>query len=256
MKGYIYKYTNNITGKCYVGQTIDIETRKKDHVYFAQNKPELPFHKALAKYGIDNFSFELLHEIEGADIKETLNKLEMTEIILNKAYADGYNCTKGGEGNHGLVHSEETRKIIGAKSRNRSPEANKKISDKLTGCKQTEERRQKSILNLKINAQPKAIEWHKSEEGLKWHKALAEKNKGKCFMPFYKHTCIECGKEFESHGKNSKYCCPACEQRYRRKHINKIKKICEYCGKEFMSDKYDKARFCSSSCANYAVRWK
>lgn len=251
MQGSIYLFRNILNGKCYVGQTIHIQERYKDHLYHAQNKPETPFHKALAKYGIENFEFVIL---EKCDVSK-LDELEKYYIQKYQAYSKGYNCTLGGDGNLGLHHSDETKKLIGIKSRNRSPESNRRMREKLKGRKIVGEQRQKMIKNLKENASPKAIEWHKSEEGLAWHKKQGEYLKGKNFKKLIKHTCLECGKEFETYSKRSKYCCGACEQRYRRKHLNKITRICQFCGKPFETDKYGNSIYCSSSCSNRATRW-
>lgn len=251
MQGSIYLFRNILNGKCYVGQTIHIQERYKDHLYFAQNKPETPFHKALAKYGIENFEFVIL---EKCDVSK-LDELEKYYIQKYQAYSKGYNCTLGGDGNLGLHHSDETKKLIGNKSKNRSPESNRKISEKLKGRKFEGEERERRIKNLKENASPKAIEWHKSEEGLAWHKKQGQYLKGKNFKKLIKHTCLECGKEFETYSKRSKYCCGACEQRYRRKHLNKITRICQFCGKPFETDKYEHHIYCSSSCSNRATRW-
>ena len=68
MSAGIYKYTNKINGKVYVGQSINIEKRYEQHLYFANNiskllakgqKP-LAIDKAINKYGIANFSFEII----------------------------------------------------------------------------------------------------------------------------------------------------------------------------------------------------
>lgn len=252
MQGSIYLFRNILNGKCYVGQTTRIQERYKDHLYLSQNNPETPFHKALAKYGIENFEFLIL---EKCDV-DKLDELEKYYIQKYQAYSKGYNCTLGGqEGNLGLHHSDETKKLIGEKSKNRSPESNRRISEKLKGRKFEGEELERRIKNLKENASPKAVAWHKSEEGLAWHKKQGQYLKGKNFKKLIKHTCLECGKEFETYSNRSKYCCGACEQRYRRKHLNKITRICQYCGKPFETDRYGNSKYCSSTCVNKAVRW-
>lgn len=55
----IYKVTNLINNKVYIGQSIDIERRKYSHIY-SSSHPNTPdynvrFHQALRKYGIENF---------------------------------------------------------------------------------------------------------------------------------------------------------------------------------------------------------
>ena len=61
----IYKITSKDTGKCYIGQSIDINTRWRQHIckalYEIDNNK---FHNALRKYGIDNFIFEVIELCE------------------------------------------------------------------------------------------------------------------------------------------------------------------------------------------------
>lgn len=60
----IYKITNLINNKCYIGKSIHIETRWSEHLrnYKYINRPtyHYPLYLAMRKYGIDNFSFEIL----------------------------------------------------------------------------------------------------------------------------------------------------------------------------------------------------
>ena len=57
----IYKITNKINQKCYIGQSIHIEKRWKEHVNLAQTGETL-LYKAFRKYGIENFIFEIIEE--------------------------------------------------------------------------------------------------------------------------------------------------------------------------------------------------
>lgn len=52
----IYKITNRINGKSYVGQSINMEKRFKEHLY----KQDTYIDRAIHKYGKDNFNFEIL----------------------------------------------------------------------------------------------------------------------------------------------------------------------------------------------------
>lgn len=57
--GYIYKITNNINSKVYIGQTIGtIEKRFNEHKRAAIKGCHYALHRAIKKYGIDNFSVE------------------------------------------------------------------------------------------------------------------------------------------------------------------------------------------------------
>ena len=78
----IYKITNKINGKSYIGQSIHIEERWKEHLY--RNSSHISLIKlALQKYGVDNFTFEVIEECS----PEELDKKEIYWI----KYFDTYN---------------------------------------------------------------------------------------------------------------------------------------------------------------------
>lgn len=70
IKTGIYKITNKITNKCYVGQSIDIYRRWQEHCRPSSNSI---IGKAIRKYGKENFDFEILEEVK--NIKD-LNEKE------------------------------------------------------------------------------------------------------------------------------------------------------------------------------------
>lgn len=90
----IYKITNQLNDKCYIGQSVDIAKRWKDHAKCglgidapAGNK----LYKEMQEIGIWNFSWELLEECSRAD----LNDKERLYIDLYKSKEYGYNTLKG-----------------------------------------------------------------------------------------------------------------------------------------------------------------
>ena len=97
MNGYIYKITNNINNKIYIGKTLHpIEKRFKEHCKdaFKERNEKRPLYAAMRKYGIENFHIELIEET-------SINNLSTREIDwINhyNAYYNGYNATKGGDG--------------------------------------------------------------------------------------------------------------------------------------------------------------
>lgn len=102
--------------------------------------------------------------------------------------------------------------------------------------------------NLKINAIPKAKEWHGSKDGIEWHKKHYEAMKDKLHVK-EEYKCKNCEKVFLSNREG--FCSNNCKSAYRRKMgLDNVKKECEICGKEFISNKYYKTRCCSRSCAN------
>lgn len=116
---YIYCYTNLINGKKYVGQTNNLERRKKQHIQDSihchkghEISHNLPFHQAIRKYGIDNFSFEILATIDTEDWS-MVNSLETKHIQSQQSMAPhGYNLMAGGEARRGLNKSKLSDEII------------------------------------------------------------------------------------------------------------------------------------------------
>ena len=107
--GYIYKITNILNQKSYIGKTIrDPEIRWNEHKQ--DNKhPNLPLQRAFKKYGINSFSFEIIEEVK----EELLDEREKYYIKKFNTYKQGYNATLGGEG--GVTHTlpkEEIEKIL------------------------------------------------------------------------------------------------------------------------------------------------
>lgn len=83
----IYKIENLINNKCYIGQSIHINRRWSEHISLI-GKCERPLYMAFEKYGIENFSFEIIEEC----YIEDLNYLEEKYItIYNSISPYGYN---------------------------------------------------------------------------------------------------------------------------------------------------------------------
>jgi group I intron endonuclease len=101
----VYLITNSVNGKQYVGQTAkELVERWKKHVAAIDTERAHYLHKALKKYGLENFVLETLHECVS---KEEMDFVEMFYIsLLNTKVPNGYNLTDGGEGTLGHRHSE------------------------------------------------------------------------------------------------------------------------------------------------------
>ena len=110
----IYKATNKINDKSYIGQTVNgLKRRRQRHVSDSlsdRRDNNSYFHKAILKYGKDSFDWEVL--AEGDFTLGILNKLEMHFVLLYNTYVNGYNLTKGGDGAYGCSPSKETRKKL------------------------------------------------------------------------------------------------------------------------------------------------
>lgn len=109
--GIIYKITNKINGKIYIGQTTQkISDRLRQHTKERRN---YPIKNALVKYGINNFNIEI---ICSTDNQDSLNVLEQEFINkFNSLKPFGYNIRLGGAGGGKL--SESTKKLISEKSK-------------------------------------------------------------------------------------------------------------------------------------------
>ena len=99
--GVIYKITNLINGKIYIGQTVVTEPQRwQNHVWHAYNDPKndaVYLCNAIKKYGKENFKREIIDE---ADTRDELNNKEIQYILLYNSTdpSIGYNIANGGEG--------------------------------------------------------------------------------------------------------------------------------------------------------------
>lgn len=111
----IYKATNNINGKVYIGQTIKtLDERRRGHIRQSKyGKRQTYFTKALAKYGSDNFSWEI---IDTALSQDELNKKESywIEKLKTTNNSVGYNLKGGG---HNPFLTDKVKKKIGDSQR-------------------------------------------------------------------------------------------------------------------------------------------
>ena len=94
MKSGIYKIENIINGKCYIGQSEDLENRIKEHKYLMSKLKEnnKKLNNDIAKYGIDNFE---IHIVEFCKVEE-LDEKEKKYIELYNSIENGYNTRIGG----------------------------------------------------------------------------------------------------------------------------------------------------------------
>lgn len=138
----VYKATNKVDGKSYIGQTItSLRERKSQHKCdaFKRNR-NYYFQNAIRKYGINGFKWMTLHICTNT---QQLNETEIYYIKLYDTFNNGYNLTIGGKGSNGKKASKETRlkMSIAGKKRKRpkrkpfSKEWRQKMSDSKKGEK-------------------------------------------------------------------------------------------------------------------------
>lgn len=93
----IYKITNIINGKSYIGQSTNIHRRWQAEIADSNNinchSYDYPLMRAFRKYGIDNFKFEIIEECRS----EELNQKEVYWIDYFDTFFHGYNQTLGGD---------------------------------------------------------------------------------------------------------------------------------------------------------------
>lgn len=93
-KSGIYKITNQLDDMCYIGQSVDLATRWKDHAKcgLGIDTPQgNKLYQAMIQYGLWNFSFEILEECP----KQYLDEKEKYYIQLYQSYDYGFNSNKG-----------------------------------------------------------------------------------------------------------------------------------------------------------------
>lgn len=120
MEKYIYKITNQINNKSYIGQTKNVYRRRQEHFNLtestlAQEKNKV-LYKAMIKYGKENFSFEV---IEGP-ISNYNDQEKYWILYYNTLVPNGYNMTEGGdeppiyfgENNNASTHMDNTVQLV------------------------------------------------------------------------------------------------------------------------------------------------
>ena len=111
MRGFIYKITNNVNGKVYIGQTIQtIKERFYQHcaTKCSNSVLNMAIHKAIKKYGKSNFTIEVIEEVD----KDSLNDREKFWIEYYNSYNNGYNSTRGGQDSSTHCKELDTESII------------------------------------------------------------------------------------------------------------------------------------------------
>lgn len=144
----IYKITNMINNKVYIGQTIHtLEHRKSRHIECVNTGVDRHLYNAMRKYGVENFVFE---EIDHADNIDDLNYLESYYITKYDSVRKGYNMGYGGDNNvmfsdvvkskhDAVMRSDEVRSKISQSMKNYrkthpfSDEHRRKLSEKAMG---------------------------------------------------------------------------------------------------------------------------
>lgn len=139
MKG-IYSILNNVTGKYYIGEAVNLNRRKICHFSELRKNRHKNDHlqKSFNKYGEEAFVFTVIEENEKFT-QEELYTLEAYYVMKYNSFAHGYNLTLGGTGTKGRLFSEAERRLKSEKmtgsgnhfyGRSHSEEVKKLLSEK------------------------------------------------------------------------------------------------------------------------------
>lgn len=92
----IYKYTNKIDGKIYIGRSVNIFRRKWEHLH--NPSPYSYFDQVLCKIGEENFDFEIVEECSIEKLEEREKYwIQYYDCCVKNNREKGYNLTYGGE---------------------------------------------------------------------------------------------------------------------------------------------------------------
>lgn len=171
-KGYIYKITNQINKKEYIGCTIyPLKRRFEAHAFRCiKTDSNTKFCNSIRKYGIENFKIELIEECYVDNIYER----EKYYIDIFETYEKGLNSTLGGEGCLGYIHSPEIRVKISEAVKNGNSHKGKTYEE-LYGDK-AEEEKEKRRLSVK-NGWDNLLENKRKERTKKTQETIQKKSK-------------------------------------------------------------------------------
>lgn len=148
--GVIYKATNVLNGKSYIGQTVcGYKDRFAAHVRASMDESDIYFHRALRKYGHENFKLSV---VASAYSKQDLEDKEILMIRKHRTMKCGYNLTPGGRSlagdsnpNYGNKWTDKQRSHLSVmrKGTKSSEETRRRVSIASTGRKHSEESKRK-----------------------------------------------------------------------------------------------------------------
>lgn len=181
----IYKITNKINGKFYIGK------HKTDDLNDGYMGSGILIKKAIKKYGVENFTKEILFDVYGPDLMDFLEEAIVDEAFI--ARPDTYNMAPGGQGGAvcGKHLSEEHRKKVSEanKGKRRSEEAKRKVSEAMKGKKNRLGTRQSD--EWKRNMSEAQIGRRHSEET---KRKMSEAHKGRHFSEEHRRKLSEAHK--------------------------------------------------------------
>lgn len=160
----IYCIENIVNGKKYIGQSIDIYSRWKNHVHSlnGNRSHSILLQRAWNKYGENNFKFQILEICDEKDLDDK----ERVYITLYNSCENGYNIEDGGNENK---HLSDTTKC--------------KLRNAHLGIKCSQETREKMSKSRLGELNPMYGKQHTEET----RQIISEKNKGRTGHPQSEH---------------------------------------------------------------------
>lgn len=236
----IYKIVHEPTGRCYVGQSQDVERRMNDHLKSLENKkhPNEHLQNAWDKYGEEQFSFEIVEACNLDFLSEReqfwidnldseFNKSRCVESFWRgmrhseKTLEKMSRVQKGNSHASGYRHTEEAKRKIAesARGRKHTEEAKRKISDSKKGKKLSDKHRK--TLSEAHKGNPKTLfalsKASSALRGVRWSQerkdALSAKFKGRVKTPEHLEKIAE-AKRGQKHSEESKAKMRAARLRY------------------------------------------
>ena len=119
---YIYKITNKINNKIYIGKTShsSIEERIKEHIRDSRKTryEKRPLYDAMNKYGVENFSIEQIEQVKNDEIASEREQFWIEKLRTYIGFSDcnGYNATLGGDSKRYYNYTEIAKKYLELKS--------------------------------------------------------------------------------------------------------------------------------------------
>lgn len=173
----IYKITNLLNGKVYVGQSVQLEERKQEHFRCLRKgiHDNIYLQSAFNKYGESNFKFEVIEYL--TDDANLLTQREQYWIDYYGGHQSSttYNLKEAG------IHGKDSQELKCIKSKAQkgkkmpklSEEHKRKISQKLTGIKRSEETKKKMSKPKAPRTKEHANKISKANKGrIPWNKGV------------------------------------------------------------------------------------
>ena len=109
----VYKITNTVTGDFYIGSSNDVKRRWRAHKCPSSWKrfPNKQLYQDMRKYGVDNFDFQILEEVEEGKLKDAEQQfIETLKPTYNQMNAKGWNIEKRKKAKEEYEKSEKRKK--------------------------------------------------------------------------------------------------------------------------------------------------